>query len=582
MRIQALAMIAVLILSLTLLRPTQAADAIDPTATSTIAYEHVQQLRNDARKGWQAEKPSDDMLKKSAATLDDALNFLAQPRVLELANGNIYLAARRHDVLMDMAMVQMKLGQKDKALDAIEAIGRMYAIPDLLEMFDSRAEFAVLKDEPRYQAYVQRVKNVGTLWNAPEIAVPYKDRLSPEERVAGLSLFWAEARAGFVNFDLVPDVSLNKIYMDGLKAVLAAETTRDYYDVLMRIAPLLRDGHTNIYAPKELSDSYYSRPPIRTELIENKVMITHVYSAELSARLRVGDEIIGINAQPVDQYVAEKVAPYVSASTPQDKAMRSHTYQLLSGDAAQALTLKLRDAKGLERTETIARKGYTDAKYQPKFAFQISPDGVATIAIDHFESDDGVKAFVKALPEILKAKALIIDVRRNGGGSSNHGLALLSYLTHEAIPTSMSRARSETALDRARSRSGILRWKQSNDNKPYSVKRDTIFTGPVAVLSSAQTFSAAEDFLVSFQLIKRGIIIGQASGGSTGQPLLFKLPGGGSARICIKRDSYPDGTDFVARGVVPNILVEPTLAQLHSGVDGVWERAKAALLTQTQ
>jgi hypothetical protein len=61
----------------------------------------------------------------------------------------------------------------------------------------------------------------------------------------------------------------------------------------------------------------------------------------------------------------------------------------------------------------------------------------------------------------------------------------------------------------------------------------------VLVLTSARTYSAAEDFVVAFDAMQRGRIVGEATGGSTGQPLLFDLPGGGKARICTKRDSYP-------------------------------------------
>ena len=59
-----------------------------------------------------------------------------------------------------------------------------------------------------------------------------------------------------------------------------------------------------------------------------------------------------------------------------------------------------------------------------------------------------------------------------------------------------------------------------------------LYKNPVALLSSAATFSAAEDFLVAFRVMSRGIIVGERSGGSTGQPLFFALPGGGSARVC--------------------------------------------------
>ena len=74
------------------------------------------------------------------------------------------------------------------------------------------------------------------------------------------------------------------------------------------------------------------------------------------------------------------------------------------------------------------------------------------------------------------------------------------------------------------------------------------------MLIGPQTFSAAEDFLVSFDVLKRGVIVGEASGGSTGQPMFMSLPGGGQGRICVKRDTYPDGTAFVGKGIAPSPL----------------------------
>ena len=54
--------------------------------------------------------------------------------------------------------------------------------------------------------------------------------------------------------------------------------------------------------------------------------------------------------------------------------------------------------------------------------------------------------------------------------------------------------------------------------------------------------------------------IGSNTFGSTGQPYIFDLPGGGTARVCTKKDSYPDGREFVGYGVKPDIEVRPTLA----------------------
>ena len=73
--------------------------------------------------------------------------------------------------------------------------------------------------------------------------------------------------------------------------------------------------------------------------------------------------------------------------------------------------------------------------------------------------------------------------------------------------------------------------------------------------------------------MKRGKTIGEPTGGSTGQPLLFALPGGGKARICVKRDLFPDGREFVGKGIQPDISVAPTVSGIRSARDTVLEHA---------
>jgi len=93
------------------------------------------------------------------------------------------------------------------------------------------------------------------------------------------------------------------------------------------------------------------------------------------------------------------------------------------------------------------------------------------------------------------------------------------------------------------------------------------------VLTSARTYSAAEDFAVAFDTMQRGRIVGEATGGSTGQPLILNLPGGVMARICTKRDTYSDGREFVGVGVQPQVVVHPTVADFRAGRDTVLEAA---------
>ena len=101
----------------------------------------------------------------------------------------------------------------------------------------------------------------------------------------------------------------------------------------------------------------------------------------------------------------------------------------------------------------------------------------------------------------------------------------------------------------------------------------------VALRSAFTTPLDAEDIyepserMDAFDAMGRGKIVGQPTGGSTGQPLVIRLPGGGSARICSKRDRYPDGTEFIGVGVKPDIEIAPTVADVRSGRDVVLEKA---------
>lgn len=55
--------------------------------------------------------------------------------------------------------------------------------------------------------------------------------------------------------------------------------------------------------------------------------------------------------------------------------------------------------------------------------------------------------------------------------------------------------------------------------------------------------------------------------------LPFQLPGGGWARICIKKDIYPDGREFVGYGVQPDIAVSKSLQDFMEGRDPVLQKA---------
>lgn len=433
-----------------------------------------------------------------------------------------------------------------------------------------------LHNDPQFQELLARLIKQEALWkDDPAIATPYKLVLTEDEKVAGLSKFWSEARFNFPFFARVLDVDWDRLYMEYLPQVRAARTTADYYRVMMRFAAALHDSHTDVYPPKELSGTFFARPALGTQLVEDKVLVTGVYDPALAAEgIRVGAQIVSVDGQPAREYAERAVAPYVSSSTPQDSNVRIYNYSFLNSPGDLPVQLTLQDESGKSRSVSVHRYCEPSSKCtwpdKGSSQFKMLPGDIAYLAVNQLEDDNGAKTMRDHFAAIAQAKALIVDVRKNGGGSSSEGYAILSMLTNKPFQNSSQRMLDYKPSYRA---SGDVPgwWKIP----PSEVSPDSVhfFSKPIIVLTSTMTFSAAEDFVVAFDAMHRGTLVGETTGGSTGQPLIFKLPGGGFARICTKDDSYPDGRVFEGVGVPPQIKVAPTVADIRQGRDAALERA---------
>ncbi|GAB3256911.1 S41 family peptidase [Chitinimonas naiadis] len=505
---------------------------------------------------------------KALADAESALNGPMFRNVHSSLDG---LVSESFNFRYNLFEVYSTQGEDNKALDVLKGINRNILLPSVSDYLQKIAKAEAQPGNPDLKRTLSAMRIPARMGGASPIGAPYSETLTAAEKVAGLSLFWSNARSSFVYFDHVPELNWDAAYLAYLPKVMATTTTKEYYQVLMQFAALLKDGHSGVFPPQQLEGDFYGRPPIRTAMVEGKVLITSIQSPTVRQHMQVGEEVVAINDLPVARYAKEMVAPYVTSSSPQDHRFRLYGSQLLSGDVKQPLKLTLKTAAGKKHTETLARDDYGDTEPRQKFGFTMLPGNIAHLVLDHFETDQAVSAFKSHLPEIMQAKGLILDVRRNGGGSTDFGVRILSYLSQHAIPYSISWARSDNGLEHARN--DLMMWRPLPDNPPMPPAQLDVYDGPVMVLAGPQTYSAAEDFLVAFDLMQRGKIIGEASGGSTGQPLLFKLPGGGLARVCTKRDTYPDGREIVGVGVQPQITVAPTIADIRAGRDPVLERA---------
>jgi carboxyl-terminal processing protease len=543
---------------------------------SETAFDYVQMKRYVARERWSKESASPEELNYSISLLREILLYLDKPEIRLLQETYQSLKSQRADVRYDLAKALTRAGRKADALQALneladEAMSGVYA--DWLESDADKIWFAEIREDAEFKDALARLRSLDNFGKKSALKTAYQKNIGEDEKIAGLSLFWSMARNSFVYFDRQPELNWDKTYLEYLPRVRQTKSTYEYYLVLQEMCALLRDGHTNVYFPKELQEEMAARPPLRTALIEDKVIVDRVLSETLRRQgFEPGLEVVSIDGMPVKEYAAKFVQPYQSSSTVQDLQVRTYTYALLAGAKNKPVVLELKDASGKIFTRSVPRAGYTDAvpvSGKP-FEFRVLDGNIGYVALNSFESESVAKDFAQNFDAIRKTDRLVIDVRANGGGNSDYGDRILSFLTDKPFQTARWRSRSFRALRKAY---GIEADWFGETGETVQPNGKNFYSKPIVLIVGSRTFSAGEDFAMAFDFMRRGTIVGEPTGGSTGQPVSFALPGGGSARICAKRDAYPDGKQFVGIGIIPDVQASPKISDYADGKDSVLETA---------
>jgi len=202
----------------------------------------------------------------------------------------------------------------------------------------------------------------------------------------------------------------------------------------------------------------------------------------------------------------------------------------------------------------VLRGRYSSA-LQDKFQWGWAAPGVGYLNIRQmgglFEAPatdpDAVEAAVrqtmaKVLRDLGGARALIVDVRANRGGSSAVGYAIASFFIDRPI----------TLKGRTRTPAGFTDW-QATVVEP---DKDLRFSAPVYLLVSDNTVSAAEEFAMVMREVPGVTLVGTKTRGALSSILVKKMPGGGMIGVANEQRLSPGGEDFEAVGVPAEIPAE--------------------------
>ncbi len=418
----------------------------------------------------------------------------------------------------------------------------------------------------------------------------FNEQLTKNEKLCYFFKIWHYANDFFAFFDQI-DLDWEKVKMEYLPKVQITKNNEEFYWLITEMIALLKDGHTKVYVQGLWKTAF-----IQTKIIGDNVYFINDESYRKQTMLP-GDKILKINNLPVMD-VVEETKKYIPSSTEQwIKSRLEFDWSFINFNNCDSVVVEYKQ-KDKVFQEIIYPSPKKSNKKLPYVESKLLKDNIGYIAVNSMNpTQEIIPLFDSALDTLFNTKALIIDIRNNGGGSSNTGFYIIVRTSNKPLQVFKSKVRiySVDMFDKwfsdeemfdvfysvyqgifpdttEANKEGLL-GKFKNCEYFVLQPRPPIYDKPIVVLIGPKTFSAAEDFLAPLHGTDRVTLIGKSTGGSTGQPLMINLNNDLSVRICSRRCWCSDGYEFVGKGFVPDIEVKETIEDILSGKDITLEKA---------
>lgn len=405
----------------------------------------------------------------------------------------------------------------------------------------------------------------------------------------------------------------------------------DFYLAVQSVLARIRCDHTKAELPKALAEYRQVEPvylPLRWTLVEGRALVERAAEGIDIAR---GEEITAIDGVPVGELV-EQVAPLIPVDGFTDHARRAQISQSMEfrGGAVDhfgallfnpqpVVTLTVAAFDETTREVKIDRVVYKDwvalgtagaRNFKDAVRFDRIGEDAAYIAVDTFvnyrepvDPNTLYQPIFNALAQEGRDK-LILDLRRNGGGSDDASQGLLTYLiSGEAqLHTDVRVA----ALDAGDLKGKLRTWDPSalspdpanftiNEDGTFSFKPEALpalrkiagqpdaFLGELVVLTSDSQSSGSTNLMTWLKAARDVTLIGERTGGSVDGPtagviFFLDLPESGiTARIPAFR--FYNGAESFEKGMGmnPDIAAPTTVASFRQGDDEALNAAMAHL-----
>lgn len=408
------------------------------------------------------------------------------------------------------------------------------------------------------QHYVSLAQWVGNPEFGGEAAYATPALPDPGYRLLALFRFWNMVEYWFPYRDLIRE-DWNAVLAEFVPPVAAATTELDYRLTMLALVARIHDGHANVWNMLDVRPPRGdSQLPVVLRKIEGKFVVTAYSDSARGAAsgLQVGDAIVRLDGLSADS-LAEASAKYVGASNAAARD-RELARTLTRGPAGPCRVTIEREGV---RQELTASRAAVDAMAGlthdlPGPAFRLLAPDVAYLKLSSVTTD-GVPGYVRGA---AGTRCLVIDIR-------NYPSAFMPFTLGSHLVGGTTAFTRFTHGDLANP--GAFFY-----TEPLTIAPDTLhYAGRVVILVDESSQSQAEYTAMALRAAPGALVVGSTTAGADGNVSAIMLPGGLRAMFSGIGVFYPDKRPTQQVGILPDLVVTPTIAGIRAGRDEVLEAA---------
>lgn len=359
--------------------------------------------------------------------------------------------------------------------------------------------------------------------------------------------FWPEAGA---TSDQLLQLALTKAFKD--------KTPHDFFLTLKLMSAPMNDGHIFVSYIGDSSNAV-SIPLVFTKA-EDKIVIREVLDSVLLQQIKTGDIVDSIDGQTA-QVALNNLKQYISGA-PQLKEFKG-LIQLANGFPGTKMTLAL--SRGDHHYNVVCRRTIEGVGYRPGISeIHPRPSGEIAKGVYYVNLKDSRENIAAVIATLENAKQIIFDVR--------------FYPSYDLFEEVLSHLNGKSLKD-----PNILHDIQvvypDYEKVKYTSSSDLyhpvppLLKGRIYCLSDASIGSHPEYFMQFIKQYKLATIVGEATAGFNGTINGFSLPGGYDMSYTGVLVTDPNGNGSHLDGVIPDVVVHPTIAGIRDGRDEILEKA---------